>query len=111
MAFVFSIPNGPRMLRTIKGRVPPRLRRYTCPLSRPQLISGVTRDSTGAPLGGMTVKLYNTNDDKMQEVVTSDANGNYTFSSIVNADAYYIVEYKTGPPDVRGTSDNTLVGI
>lgn len=86
-------------------------RRYLPPLSRPLLISGVTRDNTGASLGGCTVKLFGTADDTLREVVMSDANGNYTFSAINDGALYWTVEYKVGAPDVRGTSDNTLVGI
>ena len=104
MAFVFSIPNGPRMLRTIKGRVPPRRRRYTRPLSRPQLISGITRDNTGVALAGCTVFLFRTADKAFREEVVSDAAGAYTFSAITDGAAYFTVEYKAGSPDVTISS-------
>lgn len=110
MSTVAFVPDGPRMLR-MQGRVPTRLaRRYVPALSRPQIISGVTRDASGNPLGGCTVSLFSTATNVLREVVTSDANGNYTFSAINDGASYYAVAYLTGSPDVSGTSVNTLVG-
>jgi len=110
MPYVFSVPNGPKMLRKTKGGVPPRMRRYVPPLSRPRLISGVTRDNTGAPLGNCTVRLLDTVKDTILEVVISDADGAFTFSALLDDSANYLVAYKNDTP-VRGTSDNTLVGV
>jgi hypothetical protein len=85
-------------------------RRYLPPLSRPQIISGITKDASGSPLGGCTVRLYRTSDDAMREVVTSDANGAYTFSAINDGASYYCVAYKASGPDVAGTTVNILAG-
>lgn len=73
-------------------------------------ITGVSRDNTGAVLAGCVCALYRTSDDAMVERVTSDSNGNYSFSAIGLSEQYYIVAYKAGTP-VRGTTDNTLVGV
>ena len=104
------LPAGPKMLRR-NGVVPRMPRRFIPTQSRPQLISGVTRDLNGNPLAACTVKLYRTYDDSVHEVVTSDANGNYTFSAIVDGSNYYVVGYLPGSPDVAGTTVNTLVGV
>lgn len=74
------------------------------------LISGVTKDSTGAALGGCTVKLYTTVDDVERYDTVSDASGNFSFSVPSNGWAWYAVAYKAGSPDVAGTTKNTLVG-
>ncbi len=80
--------------------------------------SGVTRDVYGAPLGGVNVKLFKTDDvlvpgakDTKIDESTSDANGNFTLVSYYYPDAHYVVAYKAGPPDVEGTTVNTLVGV
>jgi hypothetical protein len=74
------------------------------------LISGITKDSTGAVLASCTVKLLRTVDDRCFETVISDVNGAYQFSAIGLSEQYYVVAYKAGSPDVAGTTVNTLVG-
>ena len=73
-------------------------------------VSGVTRDVYGSPLGGVTVKLYRSSTDEMVGSVVSDPSGNYFVTSPYYPDTHYLVMYKTGTPDVFGTSANTLVG-
>jgi hypothetical protein len=73
-------------------------------------ITGITKDSTGAVLGGCTVHVYRTSDDLERDQVTSDA-GNGTYTIGVDTDAtHYCVAYKAGSPDVAGTTVNTLIG-
>lgn len=80
-------------------------------------ISGVTRDSTGAPLGYCTVRLFFTANDSVSgrsadveaAQTTSDANGNFSFT-VQPGVSYYIVAYLAGSPDVAGATLNTLVG-
>ena len=73
------------------------------------LISGVTRDSTGAALGNCTVHFFRAADDLAIAQTTSDANG--VFSTYVPAGVqYYIIAYLPGSPDVAGTTVNTLTG-
>jgi len=104
------IPDGPRMLRTKQGLVPRMSRRFIRMPSRAQIISGITRDSSGLPLAAVTVKLYRVSDNIMREVVVSDVNGAYIFSAINDSQAYYAVAYMANAPDVAGTTVNTLVG-
>lgn len=73
-------------------------------------VFGVTKDSTGAALSGVTVKLYRTADDALVDMAVSNGGGNYEFRSASPTTAYYVVAYKAGAPDVAGTTVNTLVG-
>lgn len=75
------------------------------------LITGVTKDSTGAALGGCTVTLFKTIDNQPSAITTSDANGVYSFSIDGNSQARFAVSYKAGSPDVAGTTVNTLVPV
>lgn len=70
---------------------------------------GISRDSTGAALGGCTVKLYRERDDFAVEATVSDANGNYRFVTASMIETYYTRWYLAGSPDLAGTSKNTLV--
>ena len=79
--------------------------------------TGVTRDAYGSALGAVTVKLFKTvgggnpdlKDAKIDEVV-SDASGNFAVYTHHYPDTHYLVTYKTGSPDVQGTTVNTLIG-
>lgn len=74
-------------------------------------ITGTTKDSTGAALGNCVVDWFNTADDTKLDTATSDANGLFEFRTAGQPpNAYYLVAYKSGSPDVAGTSVNTLVG-
>jgi hypothetical protein len=44
-------------------------------------------------------------------VVTSDGSGNYAFPNVTPQDAYYVVAYLAGSPDVSGTTLNTITGV
>lgn len=74
-------------------------------------ISGITRDSTGAPLANCVVQLLRTIDDVMIEKVVSNASGFYSFSTVGLAEQYYVSAYKAGAPDVAGSTVNTLTGV
>ncbi len=73
-------------------------------------ITGISRDSTGAPLGDCVTKLFRTWDDAIIASTVSDGSGNYTFYP-PSSGPYYVVWYKAGSPDVAGTSVNTLVAV
>lgn len=69
-------------------------------------IVGVSRDATGAALGGCAIKIFRTADDVLVASTTSDGSGNWT-AYPNQPGPYYFVEYKAGSPDVFGTSPNT----
>lgn len=80
------------------------------------VFTGVTRDVFGTALGGCLVKLFksttnaNGAKDTLIDEVTSDPSGNFTVQSPYYPDTHYLVSYKTGTPDVEGTTVNTLIG-
>lgn len=73
-------------------------------------ISGVTRNASGVALGGCTVMLFRSTTDELMETVVSDGSGVFSFGTVGPGQAYYVVAYLPGSPDVAGTSVNTLVG-
>lgn len=95
------------------------------PFNQPSryVISGVTKDSTGAALGGCEVEVYETVSGMIRGTTVSDAAGNYilhvTGNGVVAPSdgeaatvslTFYVVAYKAGAPDVAGTTVNTLAG-
>lgn len=76
------------------------------------IITGTTRDSTGAPLGNCAVELFETqNPSVVRAQTTSDANGLFTVVSTVPPLAFFLVAYLPGSPDVAGTTVNTLTTV
>jgi hypothetical protein len=71
---------------------------------------GVTRDQYGVPVGGVTVQLFRTSDDVLMMELVSDVNGNFLLQSVSTGVGHYIVAYKSGSPDIFGTTVNTLIG-
>lgn len=74
-----------------------------------RLVTGVTRDSGGNPLGGCTVELFDTRTDQRVAATVSDGSGNFSLPGA--SGPYYLVCYKAGTPDLAGTSVNTLTGV
>jgi 3-dehydroquinate dehydratase len=74
-------------------------------------ISGITRDSTGAALASCAVHLFESATDIEIAQTVSDAIGQYQIVIGNNAGFFYIVAYKSGSPDVAGTTVNTLVAV
>lgn len=79
------------------------------------VIAGVTKNSAGAALASVVVKIYATATDTVRSTVTgagvqtSDAGGAYGFE-MNDQTTSYVVAYKAGSPDVAGTTRNDLVG-
>jgi hypothetical protein len=71
-------------------------------------ITGIARDVYGSPLANVELTLFKTDDDTKQDQKFSDAFGGYTLTTPYYQ-AHYIVAYKTGSPDITGTSVNTLI--
>lgn len=112
----FALPRLPLpLLMRRMGRLRRRVG-MACPLpSQPPTrysLTGITRDSAGSPLGLCAVYLFKTATNTLVAATTSDADGNYSFvSDISPTETHFVVSYKTGAPDVAGTTVNTLVGI
>lgn len=91
-----------------RGRAPFLVRSYVQNVTElPVAITGVTRDSAGAPLGNCVVDLFYTSNDTRRATTTSDGSGNFRFDIGPGA-KHYMVAYKPGSPDVAGTTVNTL---
>jgi hypothetical protein len=75
------------------------------------VISGVTKDSSGAALGNCIVSLFQTGVDSLLQRATSDpTTGAYSFSMFdAPGRTFYVEAYKAGAPDVAGATVNTLV--
>lgn len=74
------------------------------------LISGLTVDSGGTPIGNVAVDIFESASDTIRGSTISDAAGNYAVE--ISGDlglTFYVRGYKTGSPDVAGTTVNTLV--
>lgn len=99
---------------------------FVSPFQEPRRyrIFGVTKDSAGAALGNCEVEVYETVSGAIRGTTVSDAAGNYTFDVTGNGVVapsdgeaatvpltFYVVAYKTGAPDVAGTTVNTLIGV
>jgi hypothetical protein len=97
--------------------------RYPGNVQAPQppryVISGVTRDTAGNPLGGCTVRVFEKMGLLRAEVV-SDANGNYRVDvngpDAIDAESgelltFQCVAYLPSSPDQAGVTVNTLVGV
>jgi hypothetical protein len=89
------------------------IRSFLQPVWAPALytIAGITRDATGAVLGGCDVDLFFSGGNKTRAGATvSDATtGAFTFMVSNTTTAYFVVSYKNGTP-VFGTTKNTLFG-
>ena len=85
-------------------------------------LTGRTLDSTGAVLGNCQLEVFeilNTTaiyphaepKGRLVATATSDANGNYTVDVMDRPGVTFQVDaYKSGSPDVAGTTLNTLTG-
>lgn len=70
---------------------------------------GVTRDAQGSPLAACTVRVFRTSDGALVHETISDANGAF-LGCAYDGNTYFLVFYKSGVPDVFGTTVNTLIG-
>lgn len=91
-------------------RGPKGYRRALVQTASVRTIAGQTQDSLNLPLASCTVVLFLSTTNQPFSTTTSDASGNYSFQVPDDGSLYYAVAYKSGAPDVEGTTVNTLVG-
>lgn len=72
-------------------------------------LSGVTRDSTGAALGNVSLEVFRA-DGTLASRTTSDGSGNYVTDPVGLGTLYQIDAYLPGSPDRAGTTLNNLQG-
>lgn len=74
-------------------------------------VEGVTRNSAGAVLGGCTVVLFDADDEsKVDETISDSVTGVYNFTGLSKQGSYYLRAYKSGSPNVMGTTKRTVQG-
>lgn len=71
-------------------------------------IVGVTRTSTGTVLASCAIDLFETGSDLVKGRTVSGADGSFTLSN-PGTGPFYLVAYKTGSPDVAGTTVQTVM--
>lgn len=71
--------------------------------------NGFTRDASGGVIPGVTAKLFLTATDVKQSETVSGADGSFIVST-AEAGSHFLVFYKSGTPDISGTTVNTLIG-
>lgn len=108
MAFDALALGAPGIIAMPGSGIPfPRLRSLPLAQSNP-VITGVTRDSAGNPLGTCIVDCFRTSDDQKMATTTSNASGAFTIVA-PGPGPFYLVAYKAGATDVAGTTVNTLL--
>ena len=100
---------SPRIIAGPFGKVPHEVVPSVGPVQK-WTISGITKDSTGTPLAGCTVHIFETMRDLLMGLTVSDGGGNYSLS-VTPSNPQYCVAYLAGFPDVAGTTVNTLTGV
>lgn len=99
-----SLPNPANMPMTDK-RVFDRVE-----ASQNMILTGVSRDGAGSPLGNCRVMIFKTPDNSFVGETTSDGSGNWSYYVGVSG-PFFLVEYKAGSPDVSGTSLNAILPV
>ncbi len=99
-----GVPNtkGPRVVRNF-GQIPQTTNQQSF------TITGLTLNQAGVTISGCVVDLFRTADDSVAGRTVSDENGLYLIYASSEL-THYAVAYLTGPPDLAGTTVNTLVG-
>jgi hypothetical protein len=92
------------------GHMAPLLGRIPLPVQR-LVISGITKDETGAASGGFTVYLFDLSSGVpvLSQTTVSDGAGAFAFD--VGRGDYWMVDYKTGSPDKAGASVKPIAGL
>lgn len=80
------------------------------PTQPPIALSGVTRDSAGSPLGGVSINVFRADTEQLVQQLTSDGSGNFKTNPVGLGLKYQIDAYLAGAPDVAGTTKNDLQG-
>ncbi len=70
-------------------------------------IAGITRDSTGAALAGVTVKGFDLATDLIVDTTVSDASGNFVVTTPFTGQTMYCIAYLAGTPVFGATAHLT----
>lgn len=72
-------------------------------------IEGVTKDSSGTPIGGVTLSLFLSTGKIWLRDCLSAADGSFIAYSQYSGQNHFIVAYLAGSPDTGGTTTYALV--
>ena len=112
MPLLFPLMRGRQLITNQRANargIGPLRANLPMPTQPPIYIRGTTKDSTGAALASVALELFRV-DGTLVERLTSDGSGNYVTSPVGLGQLYQVDAYKTGSPDVAGTTANTLQG-
>ena len=70
--------------------------------------SWAAKDESGNGISGATVQGFLTSNDTFVGETTANSLGGYELGTVYPSTNHYLVAYKTGSPDVAGTTVNTL---
>lgn len=74
-----------------------------------KFIMGVCYDSVGGTVSGAVVQGFLTSNDRFVRETTADSNGRYELGTeYASPTQHYLVSYRSGAPDISGTTVNTL---
>lgn len=95
-----------------QGRGPFVQQMFYLPVRLPArfVLTGVTKDSTGAPLGSVVIDFFDSVAKTLIASTISDSAGSYTVDLPASA-VVQGVAYKAGAPDVAGVTVNTLTPV
>jgi protocatechuate 3,4-dioxygenase beta subunit len=92
--------------------VSPVLRLNTSRTQPPRYtIAGVVRDSTGTPLAGAAVEIFETASGLLRGSATTDANGKYTIDVTGGQGLTFFATAYSSDGTLAGVTVNTLVGV
>ncbi len=75
-----------------------------------KIISGLTLNSSGVAVGGVTVRGFQQSNHEYIGSVVSAPDGSYSLPTPYST-AHYVVAYLAGSPDTAGTTVNNLTGV
>lgn len=111
MSILFKLQNfGAGKVRAISPKgVAPLIPRFK-PIQPPIVITGFTLTGAGAPLAFCDIEVFRTSTGALVERLTSDVTGAFSTSPLGLGQTYQMDAYKTGAPNLAGTTDITLQG-
>lgn len=74
-----------------------------------KFIRGQCKDSDGSPVSGAVVQCFLTGTDAIVSETTSQTDGTYEAPTPYPGTQHYLVAYRSGSPDIAGTTVNTLI--
>jgi hypothetical protein len=113
MPILWNLQRGISLItnqRSNRRGIGPKRANLPMPTQPPIKLSGVTRNSSGAALGSVSLAVFRSDTETLVQTLTSDGSGNFTTNPVGLGIKYQIDAYLAGSPDVAGTTKNDLQG-